>query len=283
MDSKTNMSNLAGRTQDKGEAGLAAGAITDVEYWNKQQTVAAAESLEPTHPRWFRPFSRFLPESAETTILEVGVVPGSLLLFFAKNRHYRCSGLDFSPQIRCLPALFEKEGIEATFIETDFFNWASDETFDIVYSCGFIEHFTDYETTIKKHWERVRPGGLMILSVPTFKPLVQWWIRRFFYEPWFLEQALSSHNLAIMSLDALKRSVANACHDAHVVSAIREPGVHLFFDINGSGIRRGKRYELLWTLLKVADKALTFAHISCRWTSGRRRGDREKREPVSTR
>ena len=245
-----------------------AGALTDVAFWDSQQTVARTGLVDAHRPKWFGVLSSFLPQSPNTTFLEVGVVPGGVMFFFAQKMRYRCTGLDFSPQVRHLPALFAKQGIEATFVEADFLNWASDETFDIVYSNGFIEHFTDYETVIHKHWERVRPGGLMIVGVPTFTTLCQWWLRRFFYEPWLLEKVVSSHNFDIMKVETLKKTALKICENAEVVRAIREPGMPIWFRYNSVGIRRGLGRTIVWIFLKVVDRVLRSLGIVSRWCSG---------------
>ncbi len=250
------------------ESAEQAGALTNVEYWNKQQSAAASGQRNCRKPKWYHPLSRFLPKSPDITLLEVGAVPGDILLFFAQTLHYRCTGVDFSPQIRHLQDRFNKLGVEAKFIETDFFSWANDELFDIVYSNGFIEHFTDYEMVINKHWEKVVPSGLMILRIPTFKTPLQWWIRQTFYEPWFLQEVLASHNLDIMTLNALKRCVMRVCPDGKLLEAIQEPGIPLWFSMNMKGIRKHFGRQLLWFVLKAFDRVLCTFRISCKWCAG---------------
>lgn len=249
------------------ESPQSVGALSDREIWVKQQSVTPMH-YKGDKPVWYDRLSRFLPKSPETKFLEVGVVPGRIMLFFAQTMHYRCTGVDFLPKISEVKLQYEKLGVEAKLVEADFFNWQNDELFDIVYSKGFIEHFTDYESVIRKHWEKVAPGGLMILEVPTFITPVQWWIREVFYEPWFFKDVLSFHNLDIMSLDALKTSVMKVCPGEKILVATRDPGIKVPFRCSLKGIRKGFGRKMLWLLIKISDKILRLFGISSRWFSG---------------
>ena len=244
------------------------GRLTDVEFWNRRQIAFASGGDDVHVPKWYPKISRFLPKSPDTTFLEVGVVPGHVMLFFAQRLHYQCTGVDFSPRIRHLPSLFASRGLKANFVETDFLEWSGSGRFDIVFSSGFIEHFTDYEMVILKHWDKVAPGGLMILAVPTFKTPLQWWMRRLFYEPWFLREVLASHNLAIMSLEALRECVKKVCPEARVLLAVREPGVPLWIHPNMKGIRKGPGLKSLWLLVRVFDRILCVFGVSSKWCAG---------------
>jgi hypothetical protein len=53
--------------------------------------------------------------------------------------------------------------------EADVLTWRPTQRFDLVYSIGLIEHFSPVETAavIRRHFETARPGGLVIMTVPT--------------------------------------------------------------------------------------------------------------------
>ena len=63
------------------------------------------------------------------------------------------------------------------------------DSFDLAYSCGFIEHFSDYRAVIEKYWILVCPEDLMLLTVPVVTP-VQRLIRLITYERSKIRQGL---------------------------------------------------------------------------------------------
>ena len=180
--------------------------LTDVDYWLNIQNPVIDLPAGGTCPSWYKHVSDLLPSSPESNCIEVGAVPGTTLLFLAKKLNYSCTGIDFSPRVQDLNTAFIKLGISAKFIKADFLTWQSEELFNLVYSNGFIEHFEDYQSVIKKHWDLVKPGGLMLLTVPTLTPL-QKLIRVIFYKESKMQEVLAIHNVKIMNLVNLKKSI----------------------------------------------------------------------------
>ena len=43
-----------------------------------------------------------------------------------------------------------------------------EESFDLVYSLGVIEHFKNPENVISKHLDMVKSNGLVVITVPNF-------------------------------------------------------------------------------------------------------------------
>jgi SAM-dependent methyltransferase len=60
----------------------------------------------------------------------------------------------------------------------DFFATDESRKFDVVYSNGFIEHFTKWEDVLLKHARLVKPGGLLMVSVPNFVGGFQSWFHQ---------------------------------------------------------------------------------------------------------
>ena len=65
------------------------------------------------------------------------------------------------------------------FSSGDFSSTSHEKRFDLVYSLGFIEHFTDFEQIILRHAELVGPGGYLFVSAPNFRGFIQRWLHRF--------------------------------------------------------------------------------------------------------
>ena len=54
------------------------------------------------------------------------------------------------------------------------------DTFDLVWSQGLVEHFTNTELIIREHFKATKPGGTVLISVPyTYSYLNIWyWLTR---------------------------------------------------------------------------------------------------------
>jgi 2-polyprenyl-3-methyl-5-hydroxy-6-metoxy-1,4-benzoquinol methylase len=219
------------------DAIMAQGNLTNVDYWAGLQAEKINLPDGGVRPLWLRHIDKYLPTSSDTTCLEVGVVPGGMMLFFASEYKYKCTGIDFSPKIDMVAQEFARKGIEATFARMDFFEWEPDEKFDFVYSVGFIEHFEDYQSVAQRHWGMVKPGGLMLLSVPTPTP-IQWFLRLLIYEKNKMRQVMESHNLAAMSKRSLLKA-AKSCAGAQVMFASYTAEMTITPRVGDPGVRPG--------------------------------------------
>ena len=212
-----------------------AGARTDVAFWRSRQPRCAALSAGGGAPSWVKAVEGHLPDTSKARVLEVGVVPGHMLLYFAARRGYACTGIDLSPTIHDVAGAFAAQGVTAEFIQADFLKWECGNRFDLVYSCGLVEHFDDPRLVIERHWRLVRPGGLLVLTVPTLTPF-QYAIRRLTYTAERYREMVTTHNPRIMRRGALKRAVS-ACEGAHVVVARHTREMTVWFGPGSPGVR----------------------------------------------
>lgn len=101
-------------------------------------------------------------------LLEVGIGSGSMS-FFMDHLGYNITGVDYNSEIiRKAADLNEKYNGRAKFIKCNAFNLKKmgENDFDVVYSQGFFEHFSDEE--IKKLIsEQLKVGKTVIFSVPS--------------------------------------------------------------------------------------------------------------------
>ena len=210
--------------------------LTDVEYWSERQASELDLPAGGIAPLWTRQVVGLLPTEPGTSFLEIGVVPGAILMYFASKLGYKCTGVDCSPKVNLIPAAFAKQGLEARFIQTDFFKWQPDEKFDVVYSGGFIEHFTDYEDVVRKHWDLVAPGGHLILAIPTFTTPMQTLFRRFFFTREKMREVWDAHNTSMMNLGCLRRAV-EGCPDVEILVASYIGEMTVWFGADEPGIK----------------------------------------------
>ncbi len=233
--------------------------LTDVEYWNERQAEEIQLPSGGTQPLWIREVADHLPRGKDTTFLEIGVVPGGVLMYFACKLGYECTGIDFSPKVNLLQAEFARHGLKARFVQADFLTWQPGEKFDIVYSGGFIEHFTDYENIVRKHWDLVAPGGYLLLSIPTFTTPVQKLIRRFLFTRTMMREVWSAHHTQMMNLSCLKKAV-QACPDAEIEVASYAAGMTVCFGHRMPGVRSWTRP--FFPGLRLIERMVAALHIS---------------------
>jgi len=115
----------------------------------------------------FEIVAKDLPKTAGLEFFEVGCAPGGILAEFCGRLGYVAHGIDYSDAVHSVGDYLRKEGVRVGEIHhADFLTWATERRYDIVASFGFIEHFTDPAQIIDRHFELVRPGGIVIVTMP---------------------------------------------------------------------------------------------------------------------
>jgi len=144
---------------------------------------------------------------------EVGCYPGRYLPLFGRQG-LELNGIDLTPQVSDkLPAWLRSQGLSVgKFYCEDFEIFDISERYDVVFSIGFIEHFKDWKTVLKKQAKYVAKGGWLIVCVPNFRGVVQ----RLLHQYLDLEN-LNRHNLESMKLKRWKQ-VTDAIGLRHVFS-----------------------------------------------------------------
>jgi 2-polyprenyl-3-methyl-5-hydroxy-6-metoxy-1,4-benzoquinol methylase len=134
-------------------------------------------------------------------VLEIGCAPGKHLAYLAKVRQARVYGLDFSESgIAFTRELFSRLGLIGEFrCENILAATLPEAFFDLVYSLGVIEHFDDPRPIIERHLCLVKPGGLVLITVPNYGGFYGRLQRHF--DP----ENLSIHNLQVTHCEALIR------------------------------------------------------------------------------
>src|SRR5665213_1686471 len=130
--------------------------------------------------------------------LEIGCAPGKMLAWTAAVLGAEVSGLDYSgPGVRVARRLFRELGLVADLRNEDVFSTSfAEDSFDVVYSAGVIEHFEDPTQIVRIHAQLLKPGGLALITVPDLGG---------FYGRLASPETLAIHNLDIMTPQALRR------------------------------------------------------------------------------
>jgi SAM-dependent methyltransferase len=179
--------------------------------WSKRGTRALKRVLGPSilsratsyseYLLWEQMFPEFLHPKEGAKIVEIGSAPGDFLVKFSRKYGSVPYGIEYSDTgAQVNRETFRRHGFNPDHvIHGDFF---SDELidrfrgkFDIVFSRGFIEHFTDVKAVIDRHVDLLAPGGHLFVDVPNFRgvnyPLAQL----------FDKEAIPRHNIEIMHPD----------------------------------------------------------------------------------
>ena len=104
----------------------------------------------------------------DTRLLELGCGPSTLTLSVAR-RIRELVGMDISEEgLRQARENQRRLGIaNATFVLADCHAVPFRDAFDVVWSAGLIEHFFERDIdVVRQHLQAVKPGGLVLLSVP---------------------------------------------------------------------------------------------------------------------
>jgi 2-polyprenyl-3-methyl-5-hydroxy-6-metoxy-1,4-benzoquinol methylase len=174
-------------------------------------------------------YRRFLPESRQAEILEVGCGTGSFLFFLQSEGYEHIHGIDLGEeQIAAARAL----GIDTVEVANGLpYMAARPEMYDLVVALDVLEHLTKDEVfAFLDHVHRaLRPGGRVLLRTPNADSPYHSWIR---YADFTHEVSFSPTSI---------RQVLRAAGFASIEVTPLEPHVH--------GLASAGRW-MLWQVLK---------------------------------
>ena len=177
--------------------------LTDKAFWKgywDQRDVRVSIGNKYLFHKLFREFCQ--GGKIESSI-EVGGFPGYFSVFLAKHLDVKPTLLDFYIDSEKVQQLCEFNGLSSDrieLIEHDFLSYESDRQYDLVFSCGLIEHFENIEELIDRHIDLLAPGGRLFVEIPNLLGLNGWVQNR--WDP----ENLAIHNLASMDLERLRAS-----------------------------------------------------------------------------
>lgn len=180
--------------------------LTTKEYWTEQ--LSKFEPFDVIENDYDAILRQYLPVNPKFTCAEIGAYPGTNLCYLAKRFKYKPTAIEYRDDVNDIKMLFEHNGIpEIEIINKDFLELKGLK-FDVVTSFGFIEHFSDCDAIIKQHVEMVRSGGYLVLAVPHFWGF-QGLLRRVLLKKDAINDILSAHNLKIMKLSKINKTLRN--------------------------------------------------------------------------
>ena len=133
-----------------------------------------------------------------------GVLPIAILKKYLK---IDVTLLDYFVHLPITEKLLETNDLSAgdiKIIETDLFTYQTPTQYDLVLSCGLIEHFNDTADIINRHIAFLKPGGTLFITLPNFKAVNGWFQEKFDKENY------DKHNVDCMDPKLLE----NICKEA---------------------------------------------------------------------
>lgn len=171
--------------------------MTKLEHWESAWTDRPRMSFPSGLDMGTRNVLRLLRKYLRPKMryIEIGCAPGKILSWVGRELQTPVNGIDYSPtgsetarwlcnglkveaDIRC------EDAMESSF---------EDNAFDLVFSCGLIEHFEDPSPMVAAHIRLLAPGGTALIAIPNYSGL---YLK---LQGWCYPANLTIHNLNIMS------------------------------------------------------------------------------------
>lgn len=157
--------------------------LTDREFWtnyweSKTNLAIAIEKYYLFH----RQLESIVQRDKISTAIELGGFPGYYTIFLKRYLGVDSTLFDYFVHKEILKNVLAKNQLsidEISVIESDLFTYQPAKTYDLVLSCGLIEHFQDTKDIIKRHIQFLKPGGTLFITLPNFKS-VNGWVQRNF-------------------------------------------------------------------------------------------------------
>lgn len=182
--------------------------LTDRQFWvNYWESKTGLSVSIPENYLFHKELADIINGQKVKTAIELGGFPGYYAVFLKKYFKLDVTLLDYFVHPPVTSALLQANQLKDAdihIIETDLFNYTPEQQYDLVLSCGLIEHFNDTADIINRHINFVKPGGTLFITLPNFKALNGWFQKNFDKENY------DKHNIDCMD----PRLLENICNQA---------------------------------------------------------------------
>jgi SAM-dependent methyltransferase len=157
--------------------------LTDRDFWVKYwESKTDLSVVIPENYLFHRQLADIVNKENVKNAIELGGFPGYYAVFLKKYLKLDVTLLDYFVHQPITDKLLKANGLAANdikIIETDLFKYQPEQQYDLVLSCGLIEHFLDTEDIIKRHIAFLKPGGTLFISLPNFRSVNGWFQKKF--------------------------------------------------------------------------------------------------------
>lgn len=174
-----------------------------VKYWESKTDLSV---VIPSNYLFHRQLTTIVEKNNVSTAIELGGFPGYYAVFLRKYLKLDVTLLDYFVHQPITTQLLAANGLDENDIkvlETDLFNYTPEQHYDLVLSCGLIEHFNDTADIINRHISFLKPGGTLFITLPNFRAFNGWFQQK------FDQRNYEKHNIECMD-PALLASICKA-------------------------------------------------------------------------
>jgi cyclopropane fatty-acyl-phospholipid synthase-like methyltransferase len=183
-------------------------------------------------------------------VLELGCARGKYLVNFAREFGYEPWGIDYSESGAAMTRdNLRRAGVAGTVVCQDLFKTDLPEnSFDMVYSLGLIEHFDNPGAAIDAHVRLLKEGGTLLITVPNLRHSISAVLYKLTRRG---RELLAKHNPEIMDRDVIRRLAQER--------GIEVLKVDYFGPLDLSGAIGGLRFRPALFLAHLFNQALSYA------------------------
>jgi len=110
--------------------------------------------------------------------LELGGFPGFYALYLKKYLQIeQVALLDYFIDHPLMEDLWKRNGLsikEVEVVHADLFDFTPLKRYDLVFSVGLVEHFSDTLNILEQHTKFLAAGGCLMIAIPNFRGLNGW-------------------------------------------------------------------------------------------------------------
>jgi len=155
--------------------------LTDKAFWaNYWESKKGLAFNVPANHTFYKLLGQIVKDNKTESAIELGGFPGYYAIFLKKYFGVDTSLFDFYVHPKVLKEVLNANQLgekDIAVIEGDLFNYEPEKQYDLVLSCGLIEHFNDTKDIIARHLTFLKPGGTLLITLPNFTG-VNGWVQR---------------------------------------------------------------------------------------------------------
>ncbi len=177
--------------------------LTNQKYWEKYYDEVSLEKnsvlkiCDYYNPVW-KAWMSYCKKKPET-VIEIGAYPGRYISYFGSKFGLKPSGIDFNSDVNKIAQSMKIMGVsDYEYIQKDLFEYVPEKKYDLVFSNGLVEHFSNFHDVLDKHLEYMHNGSSLLIIIPNKNYL------RKYYGLLLDKKNLMLHNLECMNLKTFK-------------------------------------------------------------------------------
>jgi len=168
-------------------------------YWESKTDIACSI---PKNYLFHEIFKRIAEAKGIESAIELGGFPGYYTVFLKKHLGIKkATLLDYFIHPGLINQLCQANALapsDIEIIETDLFAYTPNTTYDLVLSCGLIEHFKDTRDILASHVQFMKAGSSLVVTLPNFRGINGW------VQKTFDKENYEKHELACMDPQLLR-------------------------------------------------------------------------------